>query len=984
MLDAGAPLRSVNGKGPRDRRRVDRRVVHGLSLRRRGWDSWPLSPLPRLAASAERSPRLRFGSHNELVAGGPKTQERALEASDAEALEAFAASARRLVEEGRLSGSLGDLVRAVAGATGATLVVARIAGRGGSELIARAVHADSPALAAELQGSRLPAAEVEPGERAATIEERRLPPALRRAAERTRSVFTHVFPIAADGSILATLELFRAERPFSPRELRLARLAAFHVAAGARLERTAQANGRADRRRGTLELLGEALAAGADEAETAEQIVRLAAESSYAAGASLWRVEPDGPPTHLAAHGLARGAVDRAAGAAAVEVAVEKRSPYVVRSAPGGDGAPRTMATIPLGEPPVGGLQLFFQDDGPGEESLALLSPFAARAALALRRSRRVGLIATALLRSQTVIGVVSQAIAHLSLAHTLETAVERIAELTSSGHVAIYLREGERLTAAAARGLEGAHTELADRLLELALGPFRGRGFLFIEDMRRHPHLRGLEGPLEETGVRRALLIPLVVHDEVIGALGVFKTRPRPYREGEEGLLIALSSQLAVAVQNARLHERTKELGTVLERTLVSERRAARQLRGLYEISHSFAESLSLEATLTAVAKTMVELFGVDAAAIRMPDERGDVLEARAVHVADPKLRDAAALLSRPQPLTAALARRLLRSGKAVLLRPGLAKGNDVHRLLEPFLEQGATAAVLPLATPGETLGTLTLLSLDPTNPLDQEAVDSAMTVARQAALAIDNARLYQQQKDFAETMQRSLLPQQLPAVPGLAVGHVYESSAGVDVGGDLYDFMLLEDGRLAVVLGDVTGKGIEAAADMAMAKFSFRALARQSPEPSALLASANSVVVEEIGSGKFITMLCVLVDPSSGEVASACAGHPPARVVGPDGSVSTLGGRGLALGIDGGQTYESERAKLEAGSTVVLFTDGVIEARRDGELYGEERLDALLVAERELPPQALAEAIVADCTAFAHGELGDDCAVVCIRLAR
>jgi serine phosphatase RsbU (regulator of sigma subunit) len=128
---------------------------------------------------------------------------------------------------------------------------------------------------------------------------------------------------------------------------------------------------------------------------------------------------------------------------------------------------------------------------------------------------------------------------------------------------------------------------------------------------------------------------------------------------------------------------------------------------------------------------------------------------------------------------------------------------------------------------------------------------------------------------------------------------------------------------------------------------------------------------------------MLCVLVDPSSGEVASACAGHPPARVLAPDGSITTLGGRGLALGIDSRQAYDSERATLEPGSTVVLFTDGVIEARRDGELYGEERLEALLTAQRELAPQALAEAIVADCTSFADGALGDDCAVVCIRLA-
>ena len=119
-------------------------------------------------------------------------------------------------------------------------------------------------------------------------------------------------------------------------------------------------------------------------------------------------------------------------------------------------------------------------------------------------------------------------------------------------------------------------------------------------------------------------------------------------------------------------------------------------------------------------------------------------------------------------------------------------------------------------------------------------------MTVAGQAALAIDNARLYQQQKDFSETMQRSLLPSELPDVGGLELGARLRSRRrGVDVGGDVYDFLALDDGRLAVVLGDVTGHGIEATADMAMAKFVFRSLAREHPEPGDFLARANEVVV-------------------------------------------------------------------------------------------------------------------------------------------
>jgi serine phosphatase RsbU (regulator of sigma subunit) len=302
-------------------------------------------------------------------------------------------------------------------------------------------------------------------------------------------------------------------------------------------------------------------------------------------------------------------------------------------------------------------------------------------------------------------------------------------------------------------------------------------------------------------------------------------------------------------------------------------------------------------------------------------------------------------------------------------------------NELLVPFLEKGSTAVVLPIATPTELHGTLKLLSLDPARPITDETVGIGVTVAAQAALAIENASLVQQQKEFADTMQRSLLPRSLPELPGLELGVVYESSARVDVGGDVYDFLELEDGRLAVVLGDVTGHGIDAAADMAMAKFVFRSLAREHPEPAGFLAAANDVVCGEIASGKFITMLYLTIDPASGALACASAGHPRPKLVSPDGTVGPVEVRGLALGIEPGQAYEETRIELPVGGCVVLFTDGVVEARRDGELYGTERLEALLAERHGLPADALALAVIEDCRAYAGDELPDDCAVVVIR---
>jgi serine phosphatase RsbU (regulator of sigma subunit) len=166
-----------------------------------------------------------------------------------------------------------------------------------------------------------------------------------------------------------------------------------------------------------------------------------------------------------------------------------------------------------------------------------------------------------------------------------------------------------------------------------------------------------------------------------------------------------------------------------------------------------------------------------------------------------------------------------------------------------------------------------------------------------------------------------------------------------------------------------------------MAMAKFVFRSLAREHPEPADFLARANDVVVDEIAPGKFITMAYVTVDGATGAIACASAGHPAPRLVLPDGAVRGLEATGLILGIDSGQDYDEVRDTLPPGGSLVLYTDGVVEARRDGELYGSDRLDALLSEHRALPPRTLARRVADDARAWAGGELSDDLAVVVIR---
>jgi serine phosphatase RsbU (regulator of sigma subunit) len=883
----------------------------------------------------------------------------------AEALAALADAGSKVATAADLNEALDALAETLLAAVQADVVVFYVLDADGQSLDAAGLATTTQSVGAELEGTRFPIAELEPDE---VDEADKLPAPVARAAHRLQARGILQIPLHP-----GVVELLRTDAPFDPLERSIARVAS--VQAGLAVQafdsaKTARVDGLA------LALAGDALAAGADVRETARHIVRVSAAATGARASVLWQRAEAGSLQLVASSGLgpetdgtiayAREAAEHADGAEQLA-----------------DGSGVSVA-LRLGQPSDAVLQLLFSPDKePTGDQLARLRMFGVRASQALRATRRARTIEGELERTRALLAVVGQATAQLSLAHTLETAVDRVAELFDVERLGVYLADDEDLYPAAGTGLAGPHVRLAERLLELASGPLRGRGIVEIADVTADPRLAVVGDAAAETGFDSAIAVPLVVGDETIGLLGVFPDRGRGLTQNETALLRALAAQLAVAVQNAQLHEQTKKLGEERERALDSERAAARQLRGLYEISRSFAQSLSLDATLEAVARTVTDVLDVDLAAIFMPDDRREQLVPRAIHIGESRLAEVArTIFWRKQPFGTRPVQRLFRLGEPFALDAAAVRriGAPATALL-PFLERGWSGAVVPIATPAEVLAALLLVSTRPSNPVSADTIDSAQAIGGQAALAIDNARLYQQQKEFADTMQRSLLPRSLPQLPGLEVGEAYQSSARVEVGGDIYDFVELDEGRLAVVLGDVTGHGIEAAADMAMAKFVFRSLAREHPCPGDFLQAANEVVVGEIAPGKFISMIYLLVDKGSNHVAAAGAGHPEPRVVSADGSVRGLEVRGLVLGIEAGQTYEEVTSPLEPGTSVVLYTDGVLEARNGNEFYGIERLDAIISAGRDLSARDLAETILADCRDFAKNALKDDCAVVVVK---
>jgi hypothetical protein len=386
---------------------------------------------------------------------------------DPATLDALAEATRTLAEGGSLADALGLVAEGAARGARADLAVVRARGSGDG-LVARALWSRSGVLAAELEGTRLAASELEPGARDYDLSRPdEAPGPVRRAALLANADCALVVPVGQDPPA-GSVELYREGPAFDDAELALARLAAAQVELALTLDGSlASVDGAGERIRLSLELAGEALASGSDERELAEHVVRLVSGATGAARTALWRIEADARPVFLAAHGdVAEPPLDAAAVAESLEWTEAGGRPL-------GEDARRVV--VPLGAPPAGALELSFAE--PADERVAeAISGFAARAAVALRRTRRAQLVVEALERSQTVFAVVSQTIAQLSLAHTLDTAVERISELTDGAPVGIYLREGERFEAAASRGLAGEHPALAERLLELALGPSRGR----------------------------------------------------------------------------------------------------------------------------------------------------------------------------------------------------------------------------------------------------------------------------------------------------------------------------------------------------------------------------------------------------------------------------------------------------------------------------------------------------------------------------
>lgn len=252
---------------------------------------------------------------------------------------------------------------------------------------------------------------------------------------------------------------------------------------------------------------------------------------------------------------------------------------------------------------------------------------------------------------------------------------------------------------------------------------------------------------------------------------------------------------------------------------------------------------------------------------------------------------------------------------------------------------------------------------------------------LARHAAGALQNALQFAQERHIAETLQRALAAGEPPPVEGLEIAALYRPATGVQVGGDICAAWRLPGGGAALLIGDVSGRGIEAAGLAVMVRHMAEALSRHHRDPGDLVTELNEMLATRLPDASLVTLAMAVADPAAGVLAWANAGHPAPVLLHASGQITTLGDPGPPCGAFAGHRFAGRRTDLAAGDLLVLYTDGITEARRRGREFGEQALHELLGSLAHLPTADLPAGVVRAVEDWCDGGLDDDVAVAVVR---
>ncbi|MFR9800306.1 SpoIIE family protein phosphatase [Streptomyces sp. MS06] len=569
-----------------------------------------------------------------------------------------------------------------------------------------------------------------------------------------------------------------------------------------------------------------------------------------------------------------------------------------------------------------------------------------------------------------------------------LQRTVERARDMLDGDSAFLLLATDDEteLEVRASTGLPSARQRFARVPVEAGPGRYGSARMPAVhEDLTAVP---GAVPLLNSTGMRSVVTVPLKVEGRLTGSLGVAAEGPGRYSNEEALRLQFAADRIALAVESARLGE--------LERL----RRGS--LSFLVEASDLLAGTLDRDQTLALMAQMTVPTLATWCAVYTIADQASDPYLSYVLHEDEELIDGIKSLLSKippPDPVPTPGARVWSAPAEAAhqaALRTSMRSlglsGGPIHQIsssMGPALTVatavGGETVVLPLVARNRVIGMLTLGK--PTDDhFRQEILELAEDLSRRAALALDNARLYSERTAISQSLQRSLLPPELPAVGGVEVEVIYRAAGeGNEVGGDFYDLFPISDGAYGFAIGDVCGTGPNAAAVTGLARHALRLLAREGLSGPAVLERLNSAILDEGARSRFLTLLYGEMRPQedgSAELKVVCAGHPLPLRLRQDGTVEAAAEPQPLLGVmDDLELYE-QHVTLDPGDVLLCVTDGVTERREGTRMLGDDGLADVLTTCTGLTAGAVAARIMRAVERFASDAPSDDMAILAMRV--
>lgn len=569
-----------------------------------------------------------------------------------------------------------------------------------------------------------------------------------------------------------------------------------------------------------------------------------------------------------------------------------------------------------------------------------------------------------------------------------LQRTVERARDMLDGDSAFLLLATDDEteLEVRASTGLPSARQRFARVPVEAGPGRYGSARMPAVHDDLTAVH--GAVPLLNGTGMRSVVTVPLKVEGRLTGSLGVAAEAPARYSNEEALRLQFAADRIALAVESARLGE--------LERL----RRGS--LSFLVEASDLLAGTLDRDQTLALMAQMTVPTLATWCAVYTIADQASEPYLSYVLHEDEELIDGIKSLLSKvppPDPVPTPGARvwttpaevahqAALRSSMRSLGLSG-SPTRQITTGIGPTLATasavGGETVVLPLVARNRVIGMLTLGK--PTDEhFRQEILELAEDLSRRAALALDNARLYSERTAISQSLQRSLLPPELPEIDGVEVEVIYRAAGeGNEVGGDFYDVFPIRDGAYGFAIGDVCGTGPNAAAVTGLARHALRLLAREGLTGPTVLERLNSAILDEGARSRFLTLLYGEMRPQedgSAELKVVCAGHPLPLRLRQDGTVEPAAEPQPLLGVIEDLELYEQTVTLDPGDVLLCVTDGVTERREGARMLGDDGLADVLTTCTGLTAGAVAARIMRAVERFASDAPSDDMAILAMRV--